>query len=161
MARITNGIIKKIFKDTSTEDIGLQRKMLECRVLSKSFPVEGELPMELIENQLHDAYEYIKLTIISVRAIIKDDGCEDDSEASKYMTAKNAIMHGMKGIVENKYDSLILYSICEAYVEANANNTDSDLIIPTYEECLKVYELKFMNQKLWNYNGSNFMTQPK
>ena len=161
MARITNDIIKKIFKDTSTEGIGLQRKMLECRVLSKSFPVEGGLPMEMIENQLHDAYEYIKLTIISVRAIIKDDACEDDSEASKYMTAKNAIMHGMKGIVENKYDSLILYSICEAYVEANANKTDSDLIIPTYEECLKVYESKFMNQKLWNYNGGNFMTQPK
>lgn len=161
MARITNDIIKKIFKDTSTEGISLQRKMLECRVLSKSFPVEGELPMEMIENQLHDAYEYIKLTIISVRAIIKDDGCEDDSEASKYMTAKNAIMHGMKGIVENKYDSLILYSICEAYIEANANKTDRDLIIPTYEECLKVYESKFMNQKLWNYNGGNFMTQPK
>ena len=157
MVKITNDIIKKIFKDTSTEGIGLQRKMLECRVLSKSFPVEGEgeLPMEMIENQLHDAYEYIKLTIISVRAIIKDD-----SEASKYMTAKNAIMHGMKGIVENKYDSLILYSICEAYIEANKSDA-YDLIIPTYEECLKVYESKFMNQKLWNYNGSNFMTQPK
>lgn len=151
MARITNDIIKKIFKDTSTEGIGLQRRMLECRVLSKSFPVEGELPMEMIENQLHDAYEYIKLTIISVRAIIKDD-----SEASKYMTAKNAIMHGMKGIVENKYDSLILYSICEAYIEANKSDV-YDLIIPTYEECLKVYESKFMNQKLWNYNGGNFM----
>ena len=157
MVKITNDIIKKIFKDTSTEGIGLQRKMLECRVLSKSFPVEGEgeLPMEMIENQLHDAYEYIKLTIISVRAIIKDD-----SEASKYMTATNAIMHGMKGIVENKYDSLILYSICEAYIEANKSDA-YDLIIPTYEECLKVYESKFMNQKLWNYNGSNFMTQPK
>lgn len=151
MAKITNGIIKKIFKDTSTEGIGLQRKMLECRVLSKSFPVEGGLPMEMIENQLHDVYEYIKLTITSVRAIIKDD-----NEASKYMTAKNAIMHGMKGIVENKYDSLILYSICEAYTEVNKNN-DEDLIIPTYEECLKVYESKFMNQKLWNYNGGNFM----
>ena len=152
MARITNDIIKKIFKNTSTEGIGLQRKMLECRVLSKSFPVEGELPMEMIENQLHDAYEYIKSTIISVRAIIKDD-----SEAStKYMTAKNAIMHGMKGIVENKHDSLILYSICEAYIEANTSDA-YDLIIPTYEECLKVYESKFMNQKLWNYNGGNFM----
>ena len=152
MARITNDIIKKIFKNTSTEGIGLQRKMLECRVLSKSFPVEGELPMEMIENQLHDAYEYIKSTIISVRAIIKDD-----SEAStKYMTAKNAIMHGMKGIVENKHDSLILYSICEAYIEANTSDA-YDLIIPTYDECLKVYESKFMNQKLWNYNGGNFM----
>ena len=151
MARITNDIIKKIFKDTSTEGIGLQRKMLECRVLSKSFPVEGGLPMEMIENQLHDVYECIKLTIISVRAIIKDD-----SEASKYMTAKNAIMHGMKGIVENKHDSLILYSICEAYIEANTSDA-YDLIIPTYEECLKVYESKFMNQKLWNYNGGNFM----
>ena len=160
MTKIINDIIKKIFKDTSTEGIGLQRKMLECRVLSKSFPVEGELPMEMIENQLHDVYEYIKLTIISVRAIIKKDGCEDDSEASKYMSAKNAIMHGMKGIVENKYDSLILYSICEAYIEANTSDA-YDLIIPTYEECLKVYESKFMNQKLWNYNGGNFMTQPK
>ena len=153
---LTNEIIKsmKAFKGLSTK--GIKRKMLECRALSKSFPVKGELPMEMIENQLHDVYEYIKSTIISVRAIIKDD-----SEASKYMTAKNAIMHGMKGIVENKHDSLILYSICEAYVEANANNTDSDLVIPTYEECLKVYESKFMNQKLWNYNGGNFMTQPK
>ena len=151
MAKIINDIIKKIFKDTSTEGVDLKRKMLECRVLSKSFPVEGGLPMEMIENQLHDVYEYIKSTIISVRAIIKDD-----SEASNYMTAKNAIMHGMKGIVENKYDSLILYSICEAYTEVNKNN-DGDLIIPTYEECLKVYESKFMNQKLWNYNGGNFM----
>ncbi len=153
---LTNEIIKsmKAFKGLSTK--GIKRKMLECRALSKSFPVKGELPMEMIENQLHDVYEYIKSTIISVRAIIKDD-----SEASKYMIAKNAIMHGMKGIVENKHDSLILYSICEAYVEANANNTDSDLVIPTYEECLKVYESKFMNQKLWNYNGGNFMTQPK
>lgn len=152
MAKIINDIIKKIFKDTSTEGIGLQRKMLECRVLSKSFPVEGELPMEMIENQLHDVYEYIKSTITSVRAIIKDD-----SEAStKYMTAKNAIMHGMKGIVENKHDSLILCSICEAYIEANTSDA-YDLIIPTYEECLKVYESKFMNQKLWNYNGGNFM----
>ena len=151
MAKITNDMIKKIFKDTSTEGIGLQRKMLECRVLSKSFPVEGELPMKMIENQLHDVYEYIKSTIISVRAIIKDD-----SEASKYMTAKNAIMHGMKGIVENKHDSLILCSICEAYIEANKSDA-YDLIIPTYDECLKVYESKFMNQKLWNYNGGNFM----
>lgn len=150
MAKITNDIIKKIFKGTSTEGIGLQRKMLECRVLSKSFPVEGELPMEMIENQLHDVYEYIKLTITSVRAIIKDD-----SEA-KYMTAKNAIMHGMKGIVENKHDSLILCSICEAYIEANKSDA-YDLIIPTYEECLKVFESKSMNQKLWNYNGGNFM----
>lgn len=155
MAKIINDIIKKIFKDTSTEGVDLKRKMLECRVLSKSFPVEGELPMEMIENQLHDVYEYIKSTIISVRAIIKDD-----SEASKYMTAKNAIMHGMKGIVENKYDSLILYSICEAYIEVNTSDA-YDLIIPTYEECLKVYESKFMNQKLLNYNGANFMTQPK
>ena len=160
MAKIINDIIKKIFKDTSTEGVDLKRKMFECRVLSKSFPVEGGLPMEMIENQLHDVYEYIKLTIISVRAIIKDDGCEDDNKASKYMTAKNAIMHGMKGIVENKYDSLILYSICEAYIEANKSDA-YNLIIPTYEECLKVYESKFMNQKLWNYNGGNFMTQPK
>lgn len=151
MAKIINDIIKKIFKDTSTEGVGLQRKMLECRILSKSFPVEGGLPMEMIENQLHDVYEYIKSTIISVRAIIKDD-----SEASKYMTAKNAIIHGMKGIVENKYDSLILYSICEAYIEVNTSDA-YDLIIPTYEECLKVYESKFMNQKLLNYNGGNFM----
>ena len=150
MTKIINDIIKKIFKDTSTEGVDLKRKMLECRVLSKSFPVEGGLPMEMIENQLRDVYEYIKLTIISVRAIIKDD-----SDASKYMTAKNAIMHGMKGIVENKYDSLILYSICEAYIEANKSDA-YDLIIPTYEECLKVYESKFMNQKLWN-NGGNFM----
>ena len=150
MTKIINDILKKIFKGTSTEDIGLQRKMLECRVLSKSFPVEGVLPMEMIENQLHDVYEYIKSTIISVRAILKDD-----SEASKYMTAKNAIIHGMKGIVENKYDSLILYSICEAYIEANKSDS-YDLIIPTYEECLKVYESKFMNQKLWNYNGGNY-----
>ena len=152
---LTNDMIKsmKAFKGLSTE--GIKEKMLECRVLSKSFPVEGGLPMEMIENQLHDVYEYIKLTIISVRAILKDN-----SEASKYMTVKNAIMHGMKGIVENKYDYLILCSICEAYIEANKSDA-YDLIIPTYEECLKVYESKFMNQKLWNYNGGNFMTQPK
>ena len=139
---LTNEIIKsmEVFKDLSTE--GIKEKMLECGALSKNFPVKGVLPMELIENQLHDVYEYVHKTIISVIEIIKKDGCEDD-KASKLMTAKNAIMNGMKIIVINKPD-LILYSgICEAYIEAN--KTDSDLIIPTYEECLKVYESKFMN----------------
>ena len=155
---LTNEIIKsmKAFKGLSTE--GIKRKMLECRALSKSYPIKGVLPMELIENQLHDAYLCIELTILSVKGILIEDGCEDDNKA--LMSAKNAIMHGMKGIVENKYDSLILYSICEAYIEANKSDA-YDLIIPTYEECLKVYESKFMNQKLWNYNGGNFMTQPK
>lgn len=157
---LTNEIIKsmEIFKGLSTE--GIKEKMLECRVLSKSFPVEGGLPMEMIENQLHDVYECIKLTIISVRATIKDD-----SEASKYMTAKNAIMYGMKIIMSNKFNenySLTIHSVCEAYIEANkSDKCDLIIIIPTYEECLKVYESKFMNQKLWNYNGGNFMTQPK
>ena len=116
--------------------------MLECRVLSKSFPVEGELPMEMIENQLHDVYDYIKIKVISVRVLTKKDGCEDDMT-----NIKTVIMHGMKIIMSNKFNanySLIIHSVCEAYVEANANNTDSDLIIPTYEECLKVYESKFM-----------------
>ena len=151
---LTNEIIKsmKAFKGLSTE--GIKRKMLECRALSKSYPIKGVLPMELIENQLHDAYLCIELTILSVKGILIEDGCEDDNKA--LMSAKNAIMHGMKGIVENKYDSLILYSICEAYIEANKSDA-YDLIIPTYEECLKVYESKFMNQKLWNYNGGNFM----
>ena len=140
---LTNAIIKsmEVFKDLSTE--GIKRKMLECRALSKSFPAKGVLPMELIENQLHDVYDYIKLKVISVRVLTKKDGCEDDM-----INIKNAIMHGMKIIMSNKFNanySLTIHSVCEAYVEANANKTnDGDLIIPTYEECLKVYESKFM-----------------
>ena len=128
-----------VFKGLSTE--GIKEKMLECGALSKRFPTKGILPMELIENQLHDVYLYIELTILSVKGILIEDGCEDDDKA--LMSAKNTIMHGMKGIVENKYDSLILYSICEAYIEANTSDA-YDLIIPTYEECLKLYESKVM-----------------
>ena len=117
--------------------------------------------MELIENQLHDVYLYIELTILSVKGILIEDGYEDDNKA--LMSAKNTIMHGMEIIMSNKFNenySLTIHSVCEAYIEANKNN-DGDLIIPTYEECLKVYESKFMNQKLCNYNGDNFMTQQK
>ena len=142
---LTNEIIKsmKAFKGLSTE--GIKRKMLECRALSKSYPIKGVLPMEMIENQLHDAYLCIELTILSVKGILIEDGCEDDNKA--LMSAKNTIMHGMKIIMSNKFNenySLVIHSVCEAYVEANANKTDSDLIIPTYEECLKIYESKFM-----------------
>lgn len=155
---LTNEIIKsmEIFKGLSTE--GIKEKMLECRALSKIFPVKGELPMEMIENQLDDVYWFIKIKVISVKSSVKKAGCEDS------MTIiKNTIMHGMKIIMSNKFNenySLVIHSVCEAYIEANKNN-DGDLIIPTYEECLKVYESKFMNQKLCNYNGDNFMTQPK
>ena len=144
---LTNEIIKsmEVFKGLSTE--GIKEKMLECGALSKSFPIKGVLPMELIENQLHDVYLYIELTIPSVRGILIEDGCEDDDEA--LMSAKNTIMHGMKIIMSNKFNanysySLTIHSVFEAYIEANANNTDSDLIIPTYEECLKIYESEFM-----------------
>lgn len=142
---LTNEIIKSMdaFKGLSTE--GIKEKMLECKALSKRFPVKGVLPMELIENQLHDEYLCIELTILSVKGIIIEDGCEDDNEA--LMSAKNTIMHGMKKIImSNKFNenySLTIHSVCEAYIEANRTN-DGDLIIPTYEECLKVYESKFM-----------------
>lgn len=59
---------------------------------------------------------------------------------------KNTIMHGMEIIMPNKFNenySLTIHSVCEAYIEANKTN-DGDLIIPTYEECLKIYESKFM-----------------
>lgn len=155
---LTNHVIKSMdaFKGLSTE--GIKEKMLECKALSKIFPVKGVLPMELIENQLDDVYWFIKIKVISVKSTVKKSGCED-----AMTNIKNIIMHEMK-MMSNKFNanySLTIHSVCEAYVEANANNTDSDLIIPTYEECLKVYESKFMNQKLWNYNGGNFMTQPK
>ena len=141
---LTNEIIKsmEIFKGLSTE--GIKEKMLECGALSKSFPIKGVLPMELIENQLHDAYLYIELTILSVKGILIEDGCEDDNKA--LMSAKNTIMHGMKIIMSNKFNenySLTIHSVCEAYIEANGSDK-CDLIIPTYEECLKVYESKFM-----------------
>ena len=140
---LTNEIIKSIevFKGLSTE--GIKEKMLECGALSKCFPTKGVLPMELIENQLHDAYLYIELTILSVKGILIEDGCEDDNKA--LMSAKNTIMHGMK-IMSNKFNenySLTVHSVCEAYIEANEPDK-CDLIIPTYEECLKVYESKFM-----------------
>ena len=121
--------------------------MLECKALSKRFPVKGVLPMELIENQLHDVYLDIELTILSVRGILIEDGCEDDNKA--LMSAKNTIMHGIKIIMSNKFNenySLTIHSVCEAYIEANKTD-ESDLIIPTYEECLKVYESKFMEWK--------------
>ena len=144
---LTNEIIKsmEVFKGLSTE--GIKEKMLECKALSKRFPVKGVLPMELIENQLHDAYLCIELTILSVKGILIEDGCEDDNKA--LMSAKNTIMHGMKIIMSNKFDenySLVIHSVCEAYIEANKNN-NGDLIIPAYEECLKIYESKFMEWK--------------
>ena len=37
MAKITNDIIKKIFKGTSTEGIGLQRKCLNVECYLKAF----------------------------------------------------------------------------------------------------------------------------
>ena len=107
--------------------------------------MKGVLPMELIENQLHDEYLCIELTILSVKGILIEDGCEDDNEA--LMSAKNTIMHGMKKIImSNKFNenySLPTHSVCEAYIEANKSDK-CDLTIPTYEECLKVYESKFM-----------------
>ncbi len=141
---LTNEIIKsmEVFKGLSTE--GIKEKMLECRALSKRFPTKGVLPMELIENQLHDVYLYIELTILSVKGILIEDGCEDDNKA--LMSDKNTIMHGMKIIMSNKFNenySLTIHSVCEAYIEANESDK-CDLIIPTYEECLKVYESKFM-----------------
>lgn len=141
---LTNEIIKsmEVFKGLSTE--GIKEKMLECGALSKRFPVKGVLPMELIENQLHDAYLCIELTILSVKGILIEDGCEDDNKALR--NAKNTIIHGMKIIMSNKFNenySLVIHSVCEAYIEVNRTN-DGDLIIPTYEECLKVYESKFM-----------------
>ena len=146
---LTNEIIKsmEVFKGLSTE--GIKEKMLECKALSKRFPLKGVLPMELIENQLHDVYLYIELTTLSVKGILIEDGCEDDSKA--LINAKNHIMHGMKIIISNKFNadydySLTIHSVCEAYIEANKNN-DGDLIIPAYEECLKIYESKFMEWK--------------
>ena len=146
---LTNEIIKSmdVFKGLSTE--GIKEKMLECEALSKNFPVKGVLPMELIENQLHDAYLCIELTILSVKGILIEDGCEDDSKA--LINAKNHIIHGMKIIMSKKFNadydySLVIHSVCEAYIEANKNN-DGDLIIPAYEECLKIYESKFMEWK--------------
>lgn len=137
---LTNEIIKsmEVFKGLSTE--GIKEKMLECGALSKSFPIKGVLPMELIENQLDDVYWFIKIKVISVKSSVKKAGCED-----AMTIIKNTIMHGMKIIMSNKFNanySLTLHSVCEAYIEAN--KTDGDLIIPTYEECLKVYESKFM-----------------
>ena len=146
---LTNEIIKSmdVFKGLSTE--GIKEKMLECKALSKRFPLKGVLPMELIENQLHDVYLYIELTILSVKGILIEDGCEDDSQA--LMSAKNTIVHGMKIIMSNKFNadydySLTIHSVCEAYIEANKSDK-CELIIPTYEECLKVYESKFMEWK--------------
>ena len=141
---LTNEIIKsmEVFKGLSTE--GIKEKMLECKALSKRFPVKGELPMEMIENQLHDVYLCIELKILSVKGILIEDGCEDDNKA--LMNAKTLIMHGMKIIMSNKFNanySLTIHSVCEAYIEANESDK-CDLIIPTYEECLKIYESKFM-----------------
>lgn len=45
--------------------------MLECKVLSKRFPVKGVLPMEMIENQLDDVYWFIKIKVISVKSSVK------------------------------------------------------------------------------------------
>lgn len=144
---LTNEIIKsmEVFKGLSTE--GIKEKMLECKALSKRFPVKGVLPMELIENQLHDVYLYIELAILSVRGILIEDGCEDDNKA--LMSAKTLLMHGIKIIMSNKFNenySLTIHSVCVAYIEANKSDK-CDLIIPTYEECLKVYESKFMEWK--------------
>lgn len=138
---LTNHVIKSMdaFKGLSTE--GIKEKMLECGALSKIFPVKGELPMEMIENQLDDVYWFIKIKVISVKSSVKKAGCED-----AMTIIKNTIMHEMKIIMPNKFNenySLVIHSVCEAYIEANKNN-DGDLIIPTYEECLKVYESKFM-----------------
>lgn len=152
---LTNEIIKsmEVFKGLSTE--GIKEKMLECGALSKRFPVKGVLPMELIENQLHDEYLCIELTILSVKGILIEDGCEDDNEA--LMSAKNTIMHGMKKIImSNKFNenySLTTHSVCEAYIEANKSDK-CDLTIPTYEECLKVYESKFMELQ-WRSSDVN------
>lgn len=68
---LTNEIIKsmKVFKGLSTQ--GIKEKMLERRALSKIFPVKGELPMEMIENQLDDVYWFIKIKVISVKSSVK------------------------------------------------------------------------------------------
>ena len=86
---LTNEIIKsmEVFKGLSTE--GIKEKLLECGALSKRFPVKAVLPMEMIENQLHDAYLYIELTTLSVKGILIEDGCEDDNKA--LMSAKTLL----------------------------------------------------------------------
>lgn len=125
MRMLTNNDIKSKFKGESMEDI--KNNMLEDKALSRSLPIKGVLPIEWIENQLKDAYDHIKFVISTTKEIIAEDDI------------KSTMIKAMKRIVSYSYDSLILYSVCEAYLTANANSRWDDLIIPPYEECLKSY----------------------
>lgn len=125
MRMLTNNDIKSKFKGESMEDI--KNNMLEDKALSRSLPIKGVLPIEWIENQLKDAYDHVKFVISTTKEIIAEDDI------------KSTMIKAMKRIVSYSYDSLILYSVCEAYLTANANNSGDDLIIPPYEECLKSY----------------------
>lgn len=124
MRMLTNIDIKSKFKGESIEDI--KNNMLEAKALSRSLPIKGVLPIEWIENQLKDSYEHIKFVISTTKEIIAEDDI------------KSTMIKAMKRIVSYSYDSLILYSVCEAFLTANKNSGD-DLIIPPYEECLKSY----------------------
>lgn len=124
MRMLTNNDIKSKFKGESMEDI--KNNMLETKALSRNLPIKGVLPIEWIENQLKDAYDHIKFVISTTKEIIAEDDI------------KSTMIKAMKRIVSYSYDSLILYSVCEAFLTANKNSGD-DLIIPSYEECLKSY----------------------
>lgn len=117
------------FKGESIEDI--KNNMIERKALSRNLPIKGVLPIEWIENQLKDAYDHIKFMVYTIKEIVT----EDDIKSTILKTMKNT----MKRIVDYNYGSIIFYSVCEAYLIANANNRGDDLIIPPYEECLKSY----------------------
>ena len=68
-------------------------------------------------------------------SITKEIIAEDDIKSTMLSTMKSI----MTRIMDSNYDSVIVYSVCEAYLIANANNRYDDLIIPPYEECLKSY----------------------
>lgn len=129
MRMLTNNDIKSKFKGESMEDI--KNNMLETKALSRNLPIKGVLPIEWIENQLKDAYDRIKFMVSITKEII----AEDDIKSTMLSTMKSI----MTRIMDSNYDSVIVYSVCEAYLIANANNRYDDLIIPPYEECLKSY----------------------
>lgn len=129
MRMLTNNDIKSKFKGESIEDI--KNNMLEAKALSRSLPIKGVLPIEWIENQLKDAYDHIKFMVSITKEIIT----EDDIKSTMLSTMKSI----MTRIMDSNYDSIIVYSVCEAYLIANANSKWDDLIIPPYEECLKSY----------------------
>lgn len=129
MRMLTNNDIKSKFKGESMEDI--KNNMLEDKALSRNLPIKGVLPIEWIENQLKDAYDHIKFMVSITKEII----AEDDIKSTMLNTMKSI----MTQIMDSNYDSIIVYSVCEAYLIANANIRYDDLIIPPYEECLKSY----------------------